>query len=105
VLPAAGRPLQPGESRPFQLAFLDPPSGAVQVQVEFAFDAMGAAPAASAETAARIAEADRRAAELRLRGRLAPSPPATIPAKVAQPLSEDSPYALPAAAGTRAGNG
>jgi hypothetical protein len=107
VLPAAGRPLQPGESRPFQLAFLDPPSGAVQVQVEFAFDAMGAAPAAraSAETAARVAEADRRAAELRLRGALAPSPPEAIPAKVVQPLSEDSPYALPEAARTRAGNG
>jgi predicted Zn finger-like uncharacterized protein len=45
VLAADEHPLAPGEARPFQLAFLDPPSGVAQVQVEFAFDKMHARPA------------------------------------------------------------
>jgi hypothetical protein len=170
VLPAGDHPLQPGEARPFQLAFLDPPSGVSQVQVEFAFDAMKshgakghaakphgaaphgeahAAPAAHGEHAAPAhgepahpapaheevhaapaheahpapvhaapaahaeshpAPAHHEAAphhdpKLGLRGPSAPSHVAPTPAKVVQPLSEDSPYALPPAARTRAGHG
>ena len=135
VLPAGEHPLQPGEARPFQMAFLDPPSGVSQVQVEFAFDAMkphgakphGKAHAAPAHPAAEAHAAPVHAAppahaqphaapvqaeapaghepELGLRGPAAPSHVAPIPAKVVQPLSEDSPYALPEAARTRAGHG
>lgn len=132
VLAAGEHPLQPGEARPFQMAFLDPPSGVSQVQVEFAFDAMkphGAAPAHAKQAAEKahalpahpapaptapphepVAEAAAEPAEhhgaaLGLRGLAAPSHPAAIPAKVVQPLSEDSPYALPEAARTRAGHG
>ncbi len=162
ILAAGDHPLQPGEARPFQLAFLDPPSGVSQVQVEFAFDAMkphGAKPhgkahaepahgahaapthgeparpapehgdaqhgeAQQGETHAAPAHAEQPAAhaethaapahpeapahhepKLGLRGPAAPSHVAPTPAKVVQPLSEDSPYALPAAARTRAGHG
>ena len=159
VLPAGDHPLQPGEARPFQLAFLDPPSGVAQVQVEFAFDAMkphgakthgkavhaepahgGHAATAHGEAAhaapahqeahaapaheehaapahAEPAHAEAHAApiqheepahhepKLGLRGPAAPSHVAPIPAKVAQPLSEDSPYALPEAARKHAGHG
>lgn len=140
VLPADEHPLEPGEARPFQLAFLDPPSGVSQVQVEFAFDAMKAhgAPAHGKDHGKPHAETAREATEhgaaqeaphekahaspsaeaeaahppkhddhaaFGLRGPTAPSHVATSPAKVAQPLSQDSPYALPAAARTHAGHG
>jgi predicted Zn finger-like uncharacterized protein len=133
VLRAGEHPLQPGEARPFQLAFLDPPSGVAQVQVEFAFDAMkphqaakpshGEAhgpqgheaakdhgepahpPAAHAEPHAEAHGQAHNEKPLGLRGSAAPSPVAPIPAKVAQPLSEDSPYALPEAARKHAGHG
>ncbi len=112
--------LQPGQTRPFSTAFLDPPSAAANVQVEFVLDVHtpahdeghgkadnhGKAEHAKAEHAEpapgapahdaepRIAEADL----ARLRGPAQPVlPPAPTP-KNAQPLPADSPYALPAAA-------
>jgi len=97
--------LQPGQTRPFSIAFLDPPSGSADVQVEFALNM----PTASAHGAPKAAHgaghgaptehvtvADEHA--LQLRGRAEPELPAAPAAKVAEELPADSPYALPAAA-------
>jgi predicted Zn finger-like uncharacterized protein len=89
---APGR-LQPGQTRPFTVAFLDPPTAAHDVEVEFALTktvhpktqakAHGAAPTAHAQAG--------------LRGSAEPTVPfEAIPA--AEPLPADSPHALPPAA-------
>jgi predicted Zn finger-like uncharacterized protein len=82
---APGR-LAPGQTRPFDAAFLDPPAASANVQVEFALDMIGAKPAKTAEAGPQ------------LRGPVAPTlPPPPVP-KEAQPLPAGSPYALPAKA-------
>jgi len=82
--------MQPGQTRPFNAAFLDPPSDSANVQVEFALDL---APAPKPK-AAKLAETT----APKLRGPAEPTPP-PAPAPVdAQPLPASSPYALPAAA-------
>lgn len=89
---AAGQ-LQPGQSRPFSAAFLDPPSAATNVQVEFALDLIEK-PHRKAAKPAQVADAH----APRLRGLAeAAIPPGPEP-KHAQPLPADSPYALPVAA-------
>ena len=109
VRTAPGR-MQPGQTRPFSTAFLDPPSAAANVQVEFALDVKDAPPApahgpahdaphgaphgAAPAEAHKVAEAE----PLKLRGMAQPTlPPAPAP-KHAEPLPADSAYALPAAA-------
>jgi predicted Zn finger-like uncharacterized protein len=82
--------MQPGQTRPFSTAFLDPPSAAANVQVEFALDL---APAGRPKPA-KLAEAE----TPKLRGPVEPTlPPAPAP-RLAEPLAADSPYALPPAA-------
>jgi hypothetical protein len=90
--------MQPGQTRPFSTAFLDPPSGAANVQVEFALDLIErhAPPPAhgTAHKPAEIAEAH----AAKLRGPAEPSLPPRPEPKEAEPLAADSPYALPHAA-------
>lgn len=83
VLRLEGGPIRPGQTRPFSAAFLDPPSAAANIQVEFALDA------ARPEVAA---------ADMRLRGPAEPALPPAPPPREATPLPADSPHALPAAA-------
>ncbi len=102
----AGGAIQPGETRPFSLSFLEPPMQAAAFQVEFAFDAMKPP-----------AKPQRRAAApspppvvppppspalpsrmLKLRGAAPAAVVAPIQARDAAPLPANSPYALPAAA-------
>ncbi|OYX31922.1 MAG: hypothetical protein B7Y99_09310 [Caulobacterales bacterium 32-69-10] len=106
--------LQPGQTRPFSTAFLDPPSAAANVQVEFV---LGAPPPAhradphgkgakdhgkggddhgkaDEHGEAHVAEADM----AHLRGPAEPALPAPPTPKHAAPLPADSPYALPVAA-------
>lgn len=95
--------LQPGQTRPFSTAFLDPPSAAANVQVEFVLDAPrpahaapvhGKAHAEPAHGEAKVAEAE----APHLRGPAEPTLPPMPAPKHAEPLPADSPYALPAAA-------
>jgi hypothetical protein len=90
-------PLQPGQTRPFTIAFLDPPTASADVQVEFELNP----PKAHKPAAAHGAEATQVAADDHapvLRGRAEPELPAMPVAKVAEELPADSPYALPTAA-------
>lgn len=83
--------LQPGQTRPFDIAFLDPPAASVGVEVEFALEAM--------EPKAQVAKAaHREPAAPKLRGPHDPELPPLPVAKAVEALPEDSPYALPAAA-------
>ena len=82
--------LAPGQTRPFTVAFLDPPTAGADVQVEFALDAVkpyGKPTQLAADTHAP-----------KLRGRTEPEAPPAPAAKLAQELPADSPYALPQAA-------
>jgi predicted Zn finger-like uncharacterized protein len=99
--PPASGPIQPGETRPFTLSFLDPPLQAASFQVEFAFDAMKpsarpvqrrAPPSPSPKPPALPAAA------LKLRGAAQPPSVPALQAKDAAPLPASSPYALPASA-------
>jgi predicted Zn finger-like uncharacterized protein len=75
--------LQPGQAKPFDAVFLDPPSNSANVQIEFALDLTPA-------RRAKLAEPPK------LRGPVAPTlPPAPAP-KDARPLPASSPFALPA---------
>jgi predicted Zn finger-like uncharacterized protein len=94
-----GEPLKPGEARPFQAGFADPPLAGAQVGVDFVFERPPASPA-RAHRPGRIAMV---AAEPRLRGAAQPTAPPPTPARLAQPLPADSPYALPPAASGQAG--
>jgi predicted Zn finger-like uncharacterized protein len=78
------RLVAPGDTRPFAVNFIDPPTESASFVVEFAFD-KATAPKAAASPATRLA----------LRG---PAPAPVIQAKTAEPLPATSPYALPAAA-------
>jgi predicted Zn finger-like uncharacterized protein len=78
--------LQPGQTRPFTMAFLDPPSDSANVQVEFALDLVPAK--------TRMAQAP----ALKLRGPVDPTLPPMPAPQEAQPLPPNSPYALPGAA-------
>jgi predicted Zn finger-like uncharacterized protein len=89
-------PLQPGQTRPFTIAFLDPPSASADVQVEFALNAPKPAHGAGHGAEAAHVAADEHAPKLR--GRAEPELPALPVAKVAEELPADSPYALPNAA-------
>ncbi len=102
----AGGAIQPGETRPFSLSFLDPPMQAAAFQVEFAFDAMKPPARPMRRPAARTASPTVPAkpppvlpsTSLMLRG-AAPAPAvAPIQAKDAAPLPAGSPYALPQSA-------
>ena len=91
--------LQPGQTRPFTIAFLDPPSASADVQVEFELSAArtpSAGPGAAHVTDAAHAGSDPHASKLR--GRAEPDLPAPPVAKVAEELPADSPYALPTSA-------
>lgn len=93
--------LQPGQTRPFSTAFLDPPSAAANVQVEFVLNAAKPAHGKASEHAAaeHHGESHMASAESNhLRGPAEPTPHAAPAAKEAQALPADSPYALPAAA-------
>jgi predicted Zn finger-like uncharacterized protein len=94
----AGR-LQPGQTRPFSTAFLDPPSAAANVQVEFVLDAPAHGKTAGHGEADHHGDAHVATAEsTHLRGPAEPTlPPAPAP-REAQALPADSPYALPGAA-------
>jgi predicted Zn finger-like uncharacterized protein len=81
------RAIAPGETRPFAVNFIDPPTEGASFVVEFAFDKV--TPPAKA--------APSRPARLTLRGPMTPPAP-VIQAKTAEPLPASSPYALPAAA-------
>jgi predicted Zn finger-like uncharacterized protein len=80
--------LEPGKTRPFSLAFFDPPSGSAGVQVEFMFDPPKPQRHATIKPAPAPA----------LRGTAAAHEPAPPLAKAAESLPADSPYALPPAA-------
>jgi predicted Zn finger-like uncharacterized protein len=86
---APGR-LQPGQTRPFSLAFLDPPLTAANVQVEFALDLIEAKPARPTKVS--------HTPPPKLRGAAEPTPPPMPAPKQVVPLPADSPYALPVAA-------
>jgi len=94
--PPTGGPIQPGETRPFSLSFLDPPMQASAFQVEFAFDAMKP-PAKPGRRPVSMAPS-LPSTTLKLRG-AAPAPVVPpIQARDAAPLPASSPYALPASA-------
>jgi len=84
--------LQPGETQPFSVAFLDPPSASAGVEVEFALEmlAPGRNPPAAAPADQALAP--------RLRGPADPDLPPPEAPRSAEPLPADSPHALPAAA-------
>lgn len=101
-------PIQPGESRPFRVSFVDPPLAGAQVGVDFVFEPRQRlrpmpAPRPASLVVNRIAANKIASAEplLRLRGLAAPMVPATA-AKPARALPAGSPYALPAAARAQA---
>jgi len=83
VLKLDGAPIRPGQTRPFSATFLDPPSAAANIQVEFALDPAG--PEVAAE-------------DMRLRGPAAPPLPPMPAPREATPLPPGSPHALPPAA-------
>lgn len=105
VEPPSGA-IQPGETRAFTAAFIDPPLEAASFQVEFAFDAMKAKakmrPRPAAEPrlvhAANPSPAPAPSAVLKLRGTTEAPAPTAPAAKEAAPLPATSPYALPPAA-------
>jgi predicted Zn finger-like uncharacterized protein len=86
----APRQIGPGDSRPFAVNFIDPPTQGSSFVVEFAFDKVAAQP--NVRLAPKMA-----AAKLALRGPTSPPPP-PIQAEEAKPLPASSPYALPVAA-------
>lgn len=90
--------LQPGQTRPFTIAFLDPPSASADVQVEFDLSAAQAPAGHGAAHAPQAAHAEAGPHAPKLRGRAEPDLPALPVAKVAEELPADSPYALPATA-------
>ena len=96
VTPPAGA-IQPGETRAFTSAFLDPPLNASSFQVEFAFDAMKPKPHPKAMVRPPPAAAApvRPSTALKLRD-AAPAP--LIDAREVAPLPASSPFALPPAA-------
>lgn len=85
--------LDPGHTKAFDIAFLDPPAASHGVEVVFALDY-----AAAHAGKAKAEHADDHAAAPKLRGQAAPELPAMPAAKSAEALPSDSPYALPAAA-------
>ena len=95
--PPAGGLIQPGETRPFSLSFLDPPMQAAAFQVEFAFDAM-TPPAKPAPRPAAPMSPALPSATLKLRGATPAPVVPPIQARDAAPLPANSPYALPASA-------
>lgn len=92
VIEPEAQAVEPGKTAPFSASFLDPPSSAVNVQVEFVF---GAARAAGHDRHAKQDPPLHAAAGLR--GRAEPSLPPPPLAKAAEPLPAGSPYALPPA--------
>jgi predicted Zn finger-like uncharacterized protein len=90
VSAAPSRPIAPGDSRPFAVNFIDPPTQGSSFVVAFAFDKVSPRPVAAKP--APVADA-----KLNLRGPTSPPPP-PIQAEEAKPLPATSPYALPAAA-------
>jgi predicted Zn finger-like uncharacterized protein len=101
VVTLDGGPIQPGETRPFTLTFIDPPLQTNGAQAEFAFDRMTPKKPATAPRAVAAAKPGPTAAEaLQLRG-AAPAPASPpVAAKEAAPLPANSPYALPKVAET-----
>jgi hypothetical protein len=91
--------IQPGETRPFTLSFLDPPLQAASFQVEFDFASMAAKkPKAAPRRIAALPAPPPPSEALKLRG-AAPAPALPpVQAKDATPLPATSPYALPQAA-------
>jgi predicted Zn finger-like uncharacterized protein len=87
VVELAPGKLEPGKTRAFTLAFLDPPSASADVQVEFMFDPP------KREKHATIADNHEP-----LRGAAQPHEPPPAVVKAAEALPADSPYALPSAA-------
>ena len=89
--------IAPGETRPFAVNFIDPPTDGSSFVVEFAFDKVVAAPGAPAPPRAGALKAGAKiaTARLALRGPAA-LPPVT--AAEAKPLPSSSPYALPSSA-------
>lgn len=94
--PDDGPPIQPGETRPFAVSFLDPPLQAASFQVEFAFDVAPAPRRPKGRPAPPSPPMP--SAALKLRGAALAPPVPPVQAKDAAPLPADSPYALPAAA-------
>lgn len=96
VVRVGARPIGPGESRPFQATFVDPPLTAAEFGVDFAFDAPRTAlPSASHGAAAPPVRA--RIASAGAHAQAAAEPPPAPPvagAVEAKPLPADSPYAL-----------
>jgi predicted Zn finger-like uncharacterized protein len=84
--------IAPGETRPFAVNFIDPPTEGSSFVVEFAFDKAVAMPGAPAPAKAGPKMAT---AKLALRGPAALPP---IAAPEAKPLPPTSPYALPSSA-------
>jgi predicted Zn finger-like uncharacterized protein len=83
--------LMPGQTRPFNAAFLDPPTDSANVQVEFALDLVPAGKPKGAKVAAQTPPP-------KLRGMTEPTLPAAPKPVEAEPLPANSPYALPAKA-------
>jgi hypothetical protein len=91
----------PGDTKPFAVNFIDPPTESSSFVVEFAFDKVTPprpSPAGKTPTSPASASAT---AHLALRGPAAPPAP-LLQATAAKPLPSDSPYALPAAANAEA---
>ena len=99
VVRIAGAALKPGEARPFQAAFSDPPLAGVQVGVDFVFERT--APLRPAH----LAKAAAPPSAVRLRGVQSAAAPPAPPPRLAEPLPASSPYALPAAASAQAAGG
>ena len=98
--PAPG-PIPPNGVRSFSAQFIDPPAEAKDVEVEFAFDLMSASSAATHKVAPHASEPIKQHAPAPEAAHAAAAPPAMTPlpaAKAAEPLPDQSPYALPKAA-------
>ncbi len=102
VVRVDGEVLKPGEARPFQAAFTDPPLAGSQVGVDFVFEPARKRTSRRAQLAVG-ASAFRPDGTPRLRGPQVSPAPLAPSAKLAQPLPAGSPYALPAAASAQAG--
>ncbi len=86
--------IEPGKTAPFGASFLDPPTAAAGVRVEFVFEKTVAAKHPIGH-----------GVPIDLRGRAEPALPAPPVAKTAEPLPAESPYALPADPGAGHGGG
>lgn len=89
VQPAGAGPVAPGEVRAFRAVFFDPPLGAREFGVDFAFDV-----AAPRPPPRRIGKAAPTLALRTATPAAAPAPPVAEPTHQAQALPADSPYAL-----------